>query len=88
MPARRMRNGGNNGRFRWLGDLPLRCPDAVLFLARQDTTIVPEKSPPSERETRLRRPRRVGGDRGGGRRRGRIPERRRDYLRKSKETKD
>ena len=39
--------GGNNGRFRWLGDLLLRCPDAVLFLARQDTTIVPEKSPPS-----------------------------------------
>ena len=54
--------GGNNGRFRWLGDLLLRCPDAVLFLSRQDTTIVPEKSPPSGRETRLRRPRRRGSE--------------------------
>ena len=49
MPEEECGMGGNNGRW-WLlnsdGDLPppLRTPDAaaVLFLARQDTTIVTE----------------------------------------------
>lgn len=53
--------GGNNGRW-WLlnsddGDLPqLWGLDAMLFLARQDTTIVPEKTP-CEREEHVCVPR-------------------------------